>query len=114
MGIVNKNGIDTLIGAIGADLEELTGVTGSGNNIGLDTIATNIVTTGAASGALADGVKGQLKIIALKTDGGTYTLTPANFANGTTLAFADVNDTAMLLFDGTNWVSIGTTTATIA
>ena len=30
--------------------------------------------------------------------GGTATLTPATFANGTTIAFADVNDTVMLLY----------------
>ncbi len=113
MSIINKGDIDIAKNGFGADIEELTGVTGAGNDIGLKTVITNLVTTGASSGALADGTKGQYKEIYLKTDGGTYTLTPANFANGTTIAFDDANDYILLYFDGTNWVVRGGT-ATVA
>lgn len=113
MALVDIEGVEMLYGASGYSLEELTGVTGASNDIGIDKTVTNLVTTGASSGALADGVKGQIKYIILKTDGGTYTLTPANFANGTTIAFDDANDYIKLIFDGTNWVSLGGT-ATVA
>src|SRR6056300_921081 len=69
---------------------------------------TNLITelttaAGAAAVTLADGTtSGQMKIITMVVDGGgTATVTPATFANGSTLAFADVNDTVCLVWAST-------------
>lgn len=70
-------------------------------------------TVGAIALTLADGVIGQRKTIKMLVDGGDATLTPANFLEGTTLTF-DNTDAAELLFDGTNWTTVGTPTAAIA
>ena len=65
---------------------------------------TNWSTTGAATGTMADGtVIGQVKVIQMIADLGDAVLTPSNFADGTTITFADVGDTAELIWDGTNW-----------
>ena len=68
---------------------------------------------GATASSLADGVIGQKKIIKMTVDGGDVTLTPDNFADGTTIVF-DGTDSVELLFDGTNWGVVGTSTATVA
>lgn len=61
-------------------------------------------TTGSDAGTLADGTYvGQLKMIQMVADTGDGTLTPANFADGTTITFADVGDCALLLWDGSDW-----------
>jgi hypothetical protein len=75
---------------------------------------TNLITelttaAGAAAVTLADGTTaGQIKIITMVVDGGgTATVTPATFANGTSMAFADVNDTVMLAWANTiGWVIV--------
>ena len=83
---------------------------------------TNLVTelttgAGAAAVTLANGTTaGQIKIITMVVDGGgTATVTPATFANGTNLAFADVNDTAMLVWANTiGWVLVSNSGAVVA
>lgn len=63
-----------------------------------------IKTTGAIALTLADGLfDGQRMTISMIVDGGTATLTPANYLNGATIAFADAFDTVQL-----EWVA-GTT-----
>lgn len=65
---------------------------------------TNLVTTTASVPTLADGaIKGQLKKIQFITDAGDAVLTPTNLNDGTTITFADIGDTAELLFDGSGW-----------
>ena len=65
---------------------------------------TTTLTTVASSAAIAltipDGIQGQIKVIVMITDGGTATLTPATMNDGTTLAFADVGDSAILMWIG--------------
>jgi hypothetical protein len=83
---------------------------------------TNLVTelttgAGAAAVTLADGTTvGQMKIITMVVDGGgTATVTPATFANGSTLAFADVNDTVCLVWASTiGWVIVSNNGAVVA
>ena len=85
--------------------------------LSLDTLVSEVTTTGSALAiSLANGVVGQIKIITLVADGGgTATLTPATFANGTTIAFADVNDTVMLLYATTiGWVVISSCGAAVS
>ena len=83
---------------------------------------TNLVTelttgAGAAAVTLADGTTvGQMKIITMVVDGGgTATVTPTTFANGTSMAFADVNDTVCLVWASTiGWVIVSNSGATVA
>lgn len=68
---------------------------------------TDWTTTGAAAGTLADGAEvGQLKLIQLIVDGGDATLTPSNLSGGTTITFADAGDSALLQWNGSDWVAI--------
>lgn len=114
MGLVDVNGVEVLYGASGNHIEVLTGVTGAGNDISLKTVVTEITTTGASSGALADGKAGQEKIIICAGHGGNYVLTPANLANGTTITFTAVNQYVKLhSLTGGDWVVVGGT-ATVA
>ena len=47
--------------------------------------------------------------------GGTATVTPATFANGTNIAFADVNDTVVLVYANTiGWVVAANTGGVIS
>ena len=73
-----------------------------------------LTTGGAEALTLADGVIGQRLKIIMVSDGGAGTLTPANFGNGTTITFDDDGDSVELIFDGTNWWTVGTPTATVA
>lgn len=73
-----------------------------------------LTTGGAEALTLADGTIGQKLKIIMVSDGGAGTLTPAHFGNGTTITFDDDGDSVELIFDGTNWWTIGTPTATVA
>ena len=76
--------------------------------INVTTFYTAWTTTGVDAGTLVDGVvKGQLKKIQLIVDGGNGTLTPSNLSGGTTITFADAGDFALLCWDGSNWVALG-------
>ena len=84
-------------------------LTGSGSTevVNLTDTVTLLVTTGSNQAfSLADGVEGQIKIISMKTDGGDGIVTPANFVNGTTITFNDVEDTVTLLYQSTGWVAL--------
>jgi hypothetical protein len=69
---------------------------------------------GAHASGMADGANGQIKIITMIADGGDSVITPSNFANGTTITFADVNDTVTLIFTNSKWVILANNGATIA
>ncbi len=85
-------------------VQRLTG-SGSTEVINLTDTVTLLITTGSSQQfSLADGVEGQLKIISMVTDGGTGVVTPANFVNGTTITFDDVEDTIVLMYQSTGWV----------
>ena len=71
-------------------------------------------TAGVHAGAMADGNKGQIKIITMITDGGNSVVTPTNFANGSTITFDDVGDTVTLLFTNSKWTLISNIGCTIA
>lgn len=82
--------------------------------VSVETPTSYLVTGGAIAITLANGYEGQRKLIIMQTDGGTATLTPANFANGTTITFDDALDNWYGEFHAGNWYSIGTPTATVA
>ena len=89
----------------------------SATALSLNTMISELTTAGSGLAmTLANGVVGQIKIITMVVDGGgTATLTPATFANGTTIAFADVNDTVMLLYATTiGWVVVSNSGAAVS
>lgn len=70
-------------------------------------------TVGASTGAIAAGYPGQKVIMKMLVDGGDQVITPATFLDGTTITF-DGSDSAEMFSDGTNWMGVGTPTATVA
>ena len=77
------------------------------------------LTTGAGAAAvtLADGsTSGQIKIINHIVDGGgTATVTPTTFANGTTIAFDAVGESVTLVWNSTvGWVASSVNGATVS
>ena len=83
---------------------------------------TNLITelttaAGAAAVTLADGsTSGQIKIINHIVDGGgTATVTPTTFANGTTIAFDAVGESVTLVWNSTvGWVASSVNGATVS
>lgn len=73
----------------------------------VETTGTNALTLGSPS------FDGHMKYIVMTSDGGTGTLTPTALANGTTITFDDVGDSAHLLFTDGKWHFMGGT-ATLA
>lgn len=73
-----------------------------------------LTTTGVEALTLANGIEGQELTILMIVDGGTATLTPASYFNGTTITFDDIKDVAELVFLNGKWNNKGTPTATIA
>jgi len=84
--------------------------------VDLTNLITEVTTTGANALTLADGTtSGQIKIINMIVDGGDGTLTPVTFANGTTITFDAVGESATLVWNSTvGWVATSTVGATIA
>ena len=84
--------------------------------VDLDNLITELTTTGANALTLADGTtSGQIKIINMIVDGGDGTLTPTTFANGTTITFDAVGESATLVWNSTvGWIASSTQGATIA
>lgn len=110
---LDVNSIETGTIETGTMVGGVDTLTGAGA-VSLNTLVTKIVTTDANALTLADGSEGQVKIIVMTTDGGDGTLTPANFANGSTITFGDVNDAVVLVFLGTEWYLLANNGATIA
>lgn len=134
-------GVVTVSGATGAFSVALAGMTSSVSNsivplfissalttttdtaaVVLTSTFTNLVTTGAAVPTLADStLTGQFKKIQFITDAGDAVLTPTTLNGGTTITFADIGDTAELMWDGSGWqvlalynVADGTTAPVLA
>ena len=101
--------IDGVAGKVLGPISKIVGdvqqISGPGE-ISLDTLVTEITTTATDDAyTLADGVVGQVKIIAMVGDAGDAILTPTTFANGTDITFEDVNDNITLLFTSNGWLS---------
>ena len=86
-----------------------------GGALSLTTAVSLITSTGTEAYTLADGtLEGQIKIISMKVDGGNATVTPANYINGTSILFNNVNDTITLLYQSTGWVQLARQNATVS
>ena len=89
----------------------------SATALSLNTMISELTTAGSGLAmTLANGVVGQIKIITMVVDGGgTATLTPTSFANGSTIAFDAVNETVMLVYANTiGWVVVSNSGATVS
>jgi len=74
-----------------------------------------ITTDSADALTLADGVEGQhLYVVCVDQSSGDATLTPTNFAQGTTITFADDGDACHLLFTAGEWYVVGNQGCAIA
>lgn len=72
-------------------------------------------TSGVQALTLADGYAGQMMTLKMIAGANNSVVTPANFLDGTTITFTgSATNSAVLMFDGTNWGEIGTATATVA
>tara|TARA_R110001592_G_scaffold116773_1_gene318295 strand:- start:174 stop:542 length:369 start_codon:yes stop_codon:yes gene_type:complete len=113
--VTSTNGfIGTISGAVKGDVQTVT--TSTAANI--TTLATVMAPPGAGALAitLADGYVGQLKILTVSsTGGGAAVVTPATFANGSTLTFNAAADTCMLLFVETvGWTLVSDRSVAVA
>ncbi len=99
----NVFGVQTLTGSGSTEVVNLT-----------DTVTLLITTGGSQAFSLADGVEGQIKILSMKTDGGSGIVTPANFVNGTQITFDDVQDTIVLMYQSTGWVVLARQNALVS
>ena len=96
--VTNANVFNKIPGWIGfSDTPQALTAAGA---VSITTTLTTVASSGVIALTLADGAQGQIKIIVMITDGGTATLTPATMNDGTTLAFADVGDSAILMWIG--------------
>jgi hypothetical protein len=91
-------------------------LSGSGSLVVNTTSAITYVTTVAGSATLsfADGVQGQEKTIVFITDDGDAVLAPSSPAGFTNITFADVGDTARLIFVNSAWYILSVNGATVA
>lgn len=82
--------------------------------ISLATACTLIVSAGAETRTLAQGVEGQVKLLRMKTDGGDVTLTiTGNPAASDVLVFGDAGDTVLLYYTDSQWCILTNTTVTV-
>tara|TARA_R110000822_G_scaffold13235_2_gene47139 strand:- start:867 stop:1226 length:360 start_codon:yes stop_codon:yes gene_type:complete len=103
--------VGDITGGITGDVQALSGA----GAVNLTSLITEVTTTGTDALTLADGTSGQVKIVTMTVDGGVGTLTPATFANGTTLAFQDVGDTVTLVYTtAVGWVLASNVGVTLA
>ena len=96
--------------------QTLTGAGAADVTSAVTATVTNTDNSGNNAITLANGTTGQIKELYLKTDTGSQTsvVTPANLLGYTTITFNAVGDAALLYFNGTNWVVLGSTSAALA
>jgi len=100
--------------AIRGGVQALSGA-GAADTVNLITELTTA--GGAAAVTLADGTtSGQMKIINMIVDGGgTATVTPTTFANGSTIAFDAVAESVTLVWNSAiGWVATSVNGATVS
>ena len=100
---------------MGAMFGTVQALSGAGA-VDITSLITQVTTTGSNQAlTLANGANGQLKIVTMVADGGDAILTPTTFANGSTITFNDVGDSAILVYNTTGgWAVVGAIGVTIA
>ena len=94
-----------VLGPISTIVGDMESITGPGA-ISIDTLSTEITTTGADAFSIADGTIGQMKHIVLLAHGGDATIEPDTFANGTAVTLNAANDCVTLLYTTNGWMII--------
>ncbi|MCP3685817.1 MAG: hypothetical protein GY861_24475 [bacterium] len=89
----NVNGLDIF--------EDVTAVSGALSL--LTEVSLFDTTLGASTSTLADGYEGQRKVLKMSVDGGDMVVTPANFADATSLTFHSVGNVVELEFVDGAW-----------
>lgn len=104
-GPATFSGEMALPGVVAASYDSKSGA----GAISVNKYITLYTSTGDAQAlTLADGTKaGQMKRIVHLVDGGSGVLTPANASGFTTITFTNVNESAELMWNGSDWVIIG-------
>ena len=104
-----------IVGPVSRIVGDVQQISGPGA-ISLDTLVTEITTTGVDDPfTLADGIIGQVKVIAMiDNSGGLAVLTPTTLATGTTITFSNANDNITLLYTTNGWLNTANQNATIA
>ena len=96
-------------GGITAGIQTISGP----GAINLTTLYTELTTTGADAFSLANGAAGQIKIITLLVEGGTATITPTTFSNGTSITMDAANDSVTMIYGTNGWQVIASQAITI-
>ena len=89
--------------------QSLTGAGAANVTSAVTAFTTNTDNSGNNAVTLAAGTAGQIKILYTKVEtssGQTTVVTPAAFANGTTITFDAVGDAAILYYNGSTWVCL--------
>ena len=89
--------------------QSLTGAGAANVTSAVTAFTTNTDNSGNNAVTLAAGTAGQIKILYTKVEsssGQTSVVTPAAFANGTTITFDAVGDAAILYYNGSTWVCL--------
>ncbi len=81
--------------------------------VNITTTSTEIVTTGTDAYTLANGTYGQIKHIIKIGGPGAATITPASFANGTSVELASNFNSVSLLYTNSGWAVIAAQNITI-
>ena len=109
------NNIPTYV-ALDGTAQSITGSTDVNGSTSITHIDLNSVSAStSATGALADGTNGQIKIVSMITApsaGSSYTLTPANRNGYASIKFGTVGDTAVLIFTNSKWNIVSLSGAT--
>jgi len=115
--VVDKVISGGFLGVFSPDAAAETIAAGDGGAISVTSALTYVSTDGDDDAfTLADGsVIGQMKSIVVVTDGGgDAVVTPSNYADGSTITFADAADFCVLIWNGTNWRTVVNVGGTIA
>lgn len=96
-------------GGITAGIQTISGP----GAINLTTLYTELTTTGADAFSLANGAAGQIKIITLLVEGGTATITPTTFSNGTSITMDAANDSVTMIYGTNGWQIIAAQAITV-
>jgi hypothetical protein len=100
---------NTLHGVVLGGMQEIVGP----GVVNLTTTSTEIVTTGTDAYTLANGTYGQIKHIIKIGGAGAATITPASFANGTSVELASDFNCVSLLYTNSGWAVIAAQNITI-
>jgi hypothetical protein len=115
---ITKNattGAVTVNSSFGKDVVLSTQSLSGAGAVDITNAFTSLTTTGAAQAlTLADGSVGEVKVIVHAVDGGSAVLTPTTKIGFSTITFAAVGDSAMLIYTSAGWAIIGSKGVTIA